>query len=113
MMNQNIPEAAEELLKLAEKIIDVHIAVGINSPLRVGLVADLNFRLRHALSKHEEAVKYKKLMENSLIERDNIMGINNSNGIPTLIAEVYKILNDSPGVNSKWNSFVQNKTPLI
>jgi hypothetical protein len=102
MMDQNIPEAPEELLKLAEKIIDVHIAEGINSPLRVGLVADLNFRLRHAQSKQEEMIKYKKLMESSLVERDNIMGLKNSCGIPSLIFEVYKALNDCQGMHSKW-----------
>ncbi len=100
-MNQNIPESPEELLKLAEKIIDVHISEGINSPLRVGLVADLNFRLRHAQAKQEEVIKYKKLMDNSLIERDNIMGIKNSSGIPILILEVSKALNDCEGVHSK------------
>jgi hypothetical protein len=71
-----IPDKAELLLALAEKIIAAHNARGTNSPLKGALAVQLMVKKDSAREKHDEAMKYLKIATAALDERDAILGIN-------------------------------------
>lgn len=85
-----LPSAPEDLLQLAQKIIEQHIKKGAYSPLHANQVADLNYKLKCARDKHEEGQKYKKLMEAAWVERDHFLGIGGSSsfGLAQLISQM-------------------------
>lgn len=64
----------DQLIRLAEKIIEEHINKGAGSTLKANHIADLNYKLKLAKDKHEEGLKYKRLMENAWLERDQFLG---------------------------------------
>ncbi len=71
-----IPTNAEELILLAERILACHQQKGPESPLKVQTIADLNYKCAQAKLRHEEGMKYKRLMEDALDERDQYLGFN-------------------------------------
>jgi hypothetical protein len=70
-----IPTDAEDLMTVAEKILTCHQKLGTESPLKVQMIADLNYKHAQAKSKHEEGSKYRKLMEEAFCERDLLLGL--------------------------------------
>jgi hypothetical protein len=84
-----IPSDPEKLIALAEKIIGCHQQKGIGSPLKVQLIADLNFKCAQAKMKHAEGTKYKRLMEQAMEERDQFLGLAESQvGISSIITTI-------------------------
>ena len=75
-MRVEIPQNPKELLTLAGSIYEKHQKDGASSPLL--LIADYSWntegpKLVQAQAKHDEAEKYKKLMETAYRERDFLM----------------------------------------
>lgn len=64
----------ETIISIGEKIIQRHTSLGALSPLNNILVADLNARISGAKQKHDEGMKYKKLMEDAWQDRDRFLG---------------------------------------
>lgn len=85
---------ADALITLALKIIERHSQFGIDSPLKANQVADLNYRVNIIREKHDEGMKYKKLMDASWIERDYFIGSKDNGMIQSLI-KIVQSLNDS------------------
>ncbi|HEY9047234.1 MAG TPA: hypothetical protein VIN08_15120 [Ohtaekwangia sp.] len=69
-----IPEHAEALISLAEKIIQQHTSEGPMSPVKPHLIADLNYRVSSAKAKHDQGLKYARLMQEAFSERDFLLG---------------------------------------
>ncbi len=70
-----IPTNAEELMALSEKILTCHQQKGAESPLKVQMIADLSYKCAQARIHHEEGMKYRKLMDHALEERDQFLGL--------------------------------------
>jgi hypothetical protein len=75
-----IPEQAEALIYLAEKIIQQHSQEGPQSPVKPQLIADLNYRISSAKSRHDQGLKYERLMREAFAERDFLLGKHNTLG---------------------------------
>jgi len=69
-----LPGSAEDLLALAKYIIDKHQQLSPGSPLKTHLIADLNYKTALAKAKHDEGMKYMKLMESAFAERNILTG---------------------------------------
>jgi len=76
LTQSSIPTRPEELISLAEKIVACHQQKGSESPLKVQMIADLSYKCAQAKIRHEEGMKYKRLMEDALDERDQYLGLN-------------------------------------
>ncbi len=87
-----IPTHAEELIALAEKILNCHHNLGTKSPLKVQIIADLNYKFALAKAKHEEAMKYKKLMDEAINECDHLLGLRNPQAGATSISNIICLL---------------------
>ena len=81
----------DQLIRLAEKIIDEHINKGAGSTLKANHIADLNYKLKMAKDKHEEGLKYKRLMENAWMERDQFLGSGDHAGVSQIINQMMKV----------------------
>ncbi|HEY9006126.1 hypothetical protein [Ohtaekwangia sp.] len=68
-----IPQHAEALISLAEKIIQQHAVEGAMSPVKPHLIADLNYRISSAKLKHDQGLKYARLMQEAFAERDVLL----------------------------------------
>ncbi len=90
----DVPLQADELIKLAEKIIECHILSGYNSPIKADQIAVINYKAGYAKSKHEEGVKYKKLMDEAWAERDFVLGLleGSSKGLKFTLAQLQYVL---------------------
>jgi uncharacterized protein (DUF2267 family) len=73
-----IPERAEALILLAEKIIQQHSAEGPQSPVKPQIIADLNYRVSSAKLRHDQGLKYERLMREAFAERDFLLSKQNS-----------------------------------
>jgi hypothetical protein len=73
-----IPERAEALISLAEKIIQQHAIEGPLSPVRPQIIADLNYRVSSAKVRHDQGLKYERLMREAFAERDFLLSKQNS-----------------------------------
>lgn len=87
-----IPDHAEDLIALAEKIIACHQQKGSESPLKVQMIADLSYKCAQAKTRHEEGMKYKRLMDDALNERDQYLGLRESLAGVTSITSVIAFL---------------------
>ncbi|HEY5824101.1 MAG TPA: hypothetical protein VIT44_07045 [Cyclobacteriaceae bacterium] len=87
-----IPTNAEDLISLAEKILACHQQKGSESPLKVQMIADLSYKCAQAKIKHEEGMKYKRLMDDVLTERDQFLGLKESLAGVTSITSVISFL---------------------
>jgi hypothetical protein len=87
-----IPSKAEDLITLAEKILNCHQKKGAGSPLKMQIIADLNYKCAQAKIKHEEGIKYQKLMDQALDERDQYLGLKASTAGVTSITNVVSFL---------------------
>lgn len=76
----------QAIIRMGEKIVQKHTALGPASPLKNMLIADLNSRITTARQKHDEGEKYKRLMEEAWQERDYYLGIKEKNVQYTLKA---------------------------
>lgn len=85
---------ADALITLAVKIIERHAMCGTDSPLKANQVADLNYRVNIVREKHEQGLKYKKLLDACWIERDYFMGTKDGGMIQSLL-KVIQSLNES------------------
>lgn len=74
----SIPEHAEALILLAEKIIQQHAIEGPLSPVKPQIIADLNFRVSSAKVRHDQGLKYERLMREAFAERDFLLSKQNS-----------------------------------
>jgi hypothetical protein len=74
------------MILIGEKIIRQHTALGTLSPLSGVLVADLNSRISNARLKHEEGLKFQRLMEAAWHDRDYYLGGKEKNVRYTLMA---------------------------
>ncbi len=70
------PENAESILAIALTVIGKHQSEGVNSPLKNQIIADLHYKTTLAKAKHDEGMKYLKLMEEAFAERNYIVGSN-------------------------------------
>lgn len=68
-----LPDDAEAIISLCEKIIDQHQNLGPASPLGMNVIASISLRSSSAKEKHNEGMKYKKLMESAWRERDQYL----------------------------------------
>lgn len=73
-----IPERAEALISLAEKIIQQHSVEGPQSPVKPQIIADLNYRVSSAKLRHDQGLKYERLMREAFAERDFLLSKQNS-----------------------------------
>jgi hypothetical protein len=88
---------ADALIQITEKIIHRHQEIGPSSPLNPGQIADLNYKINHARVKHNEGLKYQRLMENAWAERDRFLGIANTGEaapLPSTIENMCRFLMD-------------------
>jgi hypothetical protein len=85
---------AETLITLALKIIEQHSHSGTESPLKANQVADLNYRVNIVREKHDEGLKYKKLMDACWIERDYFLG-STENGLIQSLMKIVHSLNET------------------
>lgn len=85
---------AEEMISLTEKIIERHSLKGPASPLNVGQVAEINYKVKRARDKHAEGLKYKRLMEEAWSERDNFLKTD-SNGLTETVIHLIRVLTES------------------
>jgi hypothetical protein len=96
---------AETLIALALRIIERHSQYGTESPLKGSQVADLNYRVNIIKEKHDEGMKYKKLMDACWIERDYFLGSTESGMIHSLM-KIVQSLNEAFAANkterSQW-----------
>jgi hypothetical protein len=97
-----LPADPDDLLQLAQKIIDQHVKKGPYSSLHANQVADLNYKLKCARDKHEEGQKYKKLMEAAWLERDHFLGFGGSStfGLMQIISQMKTTEQESQENNS-------------
>jgi hypothetical protein len=87
----HLPSDPDQLLQLAQKIIDEHVHKGAESTLKANHIADLNYKLNCAKDKHEEGLKYKRLMERAWSERDQFLGAaGTSAGLVQIISNLMK-----------------------
>lgn len=70
----SLPEQAEALIKLAEKIIEQHGNAGPQSPVKPYLIADLNSRVSPARARHEQGLRYARMAQDAFAERDELLG---------------------------------------
>ncbi|HET7713109.1 MAG TPA: hypothetical protein VFK94_01000, partial [Patescibacteria group bacterium] len=68
-----LPQEAEAIISVCEKIICQHQNLGPASPLAMNLIASLSLRTSTAKEKHREGLKYKMLMESAWRERDHYL----------------------------------------
>jgi hypothetical protein len=92
-----LPEKPESILALALAVIERHQSEGVRSPLRNQIIADLYYKTTLAKAKHNEGVKYQKLMEEAFTERNVIVGSNagnvpHSNTITDLLSDLARVL---------------------
>jgi hypothetical protein len=70
-----LPQHAEGILQLAQHIVARHVQNGVNSPLKVQHVAEINAKASAAQSKHAEGMRFLKFAQELFKERDLLMGI--------------------------------------
>jgi hypothetical protein len=63
------------LIEIMQKIIAQHQLAGSESPLNPKQIADLNYRVSFVKAKHEEGLKYQKLMQSAWAERDSYLSV--------------------------------------
>lgn len=92
----DLPGWVDDQISLAEKIIARHIEKGPGSPIKTGQIADLNYKIKEAKIKHAEGLKYKKLMDDALRERDRLLGLDrdNSGGLVQTLKQLITMLNE-------------------
>src|SRR5687767_3054968 len=64
----------EDLLQLALAIVEKHKQEGPNSVLKTNVIANLHYKTMMAKEKHDEAMKYARMMEDAMKERNCIIG---------------------------------------
>jgi hypothetical protein len=93
-LSEQALEDADALIILALKIIERHAQSGTDSPLKANQVADLNYRVNIVREKHEQGLKYKKLLDACWIERDYFIGTKDGGMIHSLL-KIIQSLNES------------------
>lgn len=91
----------ETIILIGEKIVKQHTSLGSKSPVNNVVVADLNSRITNAKQKHEEAMKYKKLMEDSLRDRDHYLGTKDK-GVNFILMAISNILKEENVHLDEW-----------
>jgi hypothetical protein len=74
-----LPDQPEFLLKLGEGIVKQHDSKGTASPISSALAAEINFKVNYAKQKHNEGMKYLKIANEMLMERDAALGTRQGN----------------------------------
>lgn len=83
----------DTVIVIGEKIVKQHTSLGSKSPVNNIVIADLNSRISNAKQKHEEAMKYKKLMEDALRDRDHYLGTKDK-GVNYILMAISNILKE-------------------
>lgn len=96
----------ESVITIAERIIYQHMTLGPASPLKNLVIADLNSRISIARQKHDEGMKYKKLMEEAWRDRNHYLGSSDKSVQCTLHA-IMNILRQENCSMGEWG-FGQN-----
>ena len=91
----------ETIIALGEKIILRHTSLGPKSPLSNIVVADLNARISMAKQKHEEGVKYKRLMEDAWLDRDRFLG-NPDKGVQYTLEAIGTLIKEGNLAMDEW-----------
>lgn len=89
----------DTIILIGEKIVRRHMYLGPGSPLNNVLIADLNSRISIAKQKHEEGLKYKKLMEDAWRDRDNYLGTKDKSVKFTILAIINKLKEENLNIN--------------
>lgn len=89
----------ETIILIGEKIVRRHMHLGPGSPLNNVLIADLNSRISVAKQKHEEGLKYKKLMEDAWRNRDNYLGTKDKSVKFTILAIINKLKEENLNIH--------------
>jgi hypothetical protein len=92
---------SEKIIEIGEKIIRRHISLGPKSPVNNIVIADLHSRISSAKANHEQAMKYKKLMEAALHEREHYLG-GRDKGVAYTLTAIVNILIKENEVMSNW-----------
>lgn len=103
----SLPEQAEGLIKLAEKIIEQHGNAGPQSPVKPYLIADLNSRVSPARARHEQGLRYARMAQDAFAERDELLGKipgrKSELDVRNLVEIVVKLVNEHyPESVKKW-----------
>ena len=69
-----LSDQPEFLLKLAEGIAKLHAAEGDSSPISPTLMEELVSKTKFAKEKHEEGMRYLRIANEIMMERDAILG---------------------------------------
>lgn len=103
-----IPERAEALISLAEKIIQQHAVEGPQSPVKPQIIADLNYRISSAKLRHDQGLKYERLMREAFAERDFLLSKQHSGkddrDVKSMIETVIQLLQQH--YSDKQESFI-------
>jgi len=91
----------EKLLAVSEKLIRRHSELGPDSPLKNGIIADLNAKISRARQKHDEGMKYRRAMEDALHERDCHLG-SNERGVVPLLKTILSMLEKDDADLARW-----------
>ncbi len=92
---------AESLISIAEKIIRHHSTLGPASPISTSVIASLSSRITSVKEKHHEGMKYKKLMEASLKERDYFL-VNGEKDVMSHLKSIYNTLKEQSIDTDSW-----------
>jgi hypothetical protein len=91
--DQKFQDDAEVIISICEKIIQQHAVMGPRSPISNGVIANLSLRIASAKEKNNEAMKYKKLMEDALHGRDYFLG-SGSKSIVSILKAIHNTLEE-------------------
>jgi len=96
-----LPHDAEAIISVCEKIIDQHKNLGPASPLGMSVIASLSVRSSSAKEKHNEGMKYKKLMESAWRERDQYL-VNGDKDLVSDLRTIYSTLKQQELDLTRW-----------
>lgn len=95
----SLPKKPDDLLNVWNKILEKHFEEGPHSPLQSSKIAIINFKLKNAISAHNQGTLYQKLAEQAFAERDQFIKSEKSK-LATYLKDVYKALLIAH--NGKW-----------
>jgi len=72
---KELPQDSESILQLALHIVAQHLQNGVQSPLKIHHVAEINAKASAAQRKHEEGLRFLKFAQEMFKERDRLLGL--------------------------------------
>jgi hypothetical protein len=80
-----LPQNSEAILQLSLHIVARHLQDGVESPLKIHHVAEINAKASAAQRKHEEALRFLKFAQELFKERDQLLGLSQPEFTPNNI----------------------------